>query len=322
MIVEISSHGSSISKKYERFIIRTPDAEDYELPAKKVEAILVSSNANITTGAIRLCAEHQIQLVILSYGKIIGRFWSSTFGRQTQIRRQQYMNVQTELAFKVSKKLLLEKIKSQKKVLFDLRRNRTDIELRRHLEQSIKYIDGVIVKVDNMLFTKDYSGSFLGLEGSCANTYFEMISKCLPNKWRFKKRTQNPGLDPFNASLNYMYGITYAEIEKSVIIHGLDPHAGFYHKDSYGKPTLVFDIIEPCRPVIDKALISLFNKKITKDEWFSESEHARGVELTKDGRSGLISCYRNNCQKTVKEIARDCCKSLVIDLLELDKTVV
>lgn len=270
MIIEIFTHGSSIHRKRERFIIKIPETKDSEIPADKIDAILISSNAMISTQAIRLCVERQIQLVIISFtGKPIARMWSSTPGRQTQIRRQQYLNYDTVFAFDFTKKLLAEKLLKQKNFLAQLKQNRKQGELAQQISDTVCFINKIIQDLKKQTYEKNFTQKFLGYEGTCAARYFEMISACLPEKWQFQKRTQNPGLDEFNASLNYLYGMAYQSIEKTVIISGLDPNAGFYHKDHYGKPTLVYDLIEPCRPIIDKSLVYLFNRRIVKDNWFT-----------------------------------------------------
>ena len=321
MIIEVSTHGSGIHRRRERFLIKMPEQKDQEIPSEKVEAILVSANASITTQAMQLCVERQIQLVLTSYtGYPICRMWSSSFGRQTQIRRQQYLNENTVFAFNLIKKILLEKLSKQRRVLVTLRQNRTQEQLRADLSNSVSSITGIMNHVKKLPYEKNFAQRFLGFEGSCAVLYFQMISACLPKKWQFDKRTQNPGLDEFNTSLNYMYGLTYTNVEKIIIVCGLDPNAGFYHKDHYGKPTLSYDLIEPCRPIIDKALLYLFNKRIVHENWFAdESGISVGIQLSKIGRSNLISCFKEECQNTIEKIVWQYCRELTHDLLKLDK---
>ncbi len=322
MIIEVFTHGASIHKKRERFVIKIPNEKDQEISAQKTDAILVSSNAMISTAAMKLCVERQIQLVITSYtGQPIARMWSSAPGRQTQLRRQQYLNYDTKFAFTLTKQLLHEKLTNQKNYLSQLKQNRKDTILTRRLADTISFMDKTIHKLDEYNFKKNYAQTFLGFEGICAQRYFESLSACLPKRWQFEKRTQNPGLDEFNACLNYLYGMAYVSIEKIVIISGLDPNAGFYHKDHYGKPTLVYDIIEPYRPIMDKSLVYLFNRRMVKDNWFSEyqTKISHAVELSKEGRFELISIYKNNCLSLIERQAWQQCREITKDLLILDR---
>ena len=320
MIIEIATHGSSIKRRRERFLIQIPEQKNTEIPAEKTSAILISSNAMISTSAIQLCIERHIQLVITGWsGKPIARMWTSSPGRQTQIRRQQYINYNTTFAFETTKQILIGKLNKQKRFLIELKQNRKDEYIVKNLAESISFFNKIINEIKNIEYSKSFANSFLGFEGSCAMRYFSMISACLPKKWQFSRRTQNPGLDPFNAALNYMYGIAYSNIEKIVVLSGLDPTAGFYHKDNYAKPTLVFDLIEPCRPIIDKSLVYLFNRKIVRDNWFANSSTpCTYVELTKDGRYELIASYREKCQKIIEKETWKRCQNITKSLLELD----
>ncbi len=47
-------------------------------------------------------------------------------------------------------------------------------------------------------------------------------------------------------------------MEKACILAGLDPCLGFLHTDNYGKPSLVFDLIEPFRILAERAVVLLF----------------------------------------------------------------
>ena len=311
-------------RRRERFIVRVPDQKDEEISAEIVDAIIITSNAMISTAAIRLCVERHIQLMIASWsGKSLARLWASSPGRQTQIRRQQYLNLDTMFAYDTTKKLLLAKLLKQKRFLLDLKQNRKPSELTKNISETVSFFNKIIQDIKNIPYDKNFASHFLGFEGSCATRYFQMLSATLPKKWRFEHRTQNPGLDSFNAALNYIYGMAYFSIEKIIILSGLDPTAGFYHRDNYAKPTLVYDLIEPCRPMMDKSLMYLFSKRIVKDEWFSDDIHldiSSGVEITKQGRTEIIRTYKKTCQKKIEADTWIRCKSITEQFLNIDKT--
>ena len=335
MIIELSTHGSALRRKRERFLIviknhKTGEKIEEEIPAEKVEAIIITANAMISTQAVKLCMEKQIQLVLASWtGRPFARMWSSTPGRATEIRRKQYMNSNTNIGLEISRDIVIEKLKKQHKLLLDLRNNRR----RTDNNTAVLNLDDAIATINNMkrkviqlnINMRGFKQSLLGFEGVCASKYFMALSKCLPKKWMFLRRSQNPGLDSFNASLNYMYGMGYASVEKTIILSGLDPNAGFYHADSYGKPTLTFDIIELCRPLIDRTLMTLFNKRVVKDDWF-ESEMPKindvdetheniskfmAIRITKIGRGALLSSYKEEDLKLVEKISWQYCKKII-----------
>ena len=78
--------------------------------------------------------------------------------------------------------------------------------------------------------------------------------------------------------LNYGYGILYSQVERALVLAGLDPYAGFIHVDRPGKPSMVLDLIEPFRaPVVDRPMLGLANRgvKIEQDERGFLTEAAR-----------------------------------------------
>ena len=310
MIVEITTHGSTLKRNHDSFIVQTHDGKT-EFPAEKIDAIIVSSNSLISTQAVRLCIEKQIQLVISTWsGKPIARLWSSSLGKSTELRRNQYLNQNTVIGYEISLNILTKKLKGQKQFLVDLRNNRELPPIK--LETAISTIGNSLKKLALMKYTDNYKTTFLGLEGACAANYFQAISSILPEKWSTNKRSQHPAHDEFNAALNYLYGMTYNDVEKIIILSGLDPNAGFYHSDSYGKPTLSFDIIEIIRPVVDRIIVTSFTKKMAKDNWFEkQDDDTNSIFLSKEGRQFLISSYVENGRKTIETESWDFCKFMI-----------
>jgi CRISP-associated protein Cas1 len=132
----------------------------------------------------------------------------------------------------------------------------------------------------------------------------------MPMKWRFRQRSQHPAYDEFNAALNYIYGIGYSDEEKIIILSGLEPNSGFYHTDSYGKPTLSYDLMELVRAWLDRTVVSTFTRREAKENWFEKQrEMDNAIFLTKVGRKALLSLYREiNKTKIESEIWRYCSK--------------
>ncbi|XHH09871.1 MAG: CRISPR-associated endonuclease Cas1 [Candidatus Bathyarchaeia archaeon] len=310
MILEISEHGSTLKRSHECFIIKTP-TEKAEVPAEKVDAIIVTANALVSTQAVALCLEKNIQLVLANWaGKPFGRFWVSTPGRATEIRRRQYLHQDTVLAFKVSKDIVGCKLRAQKKLLVDLKGNRK--EPTEKLGRAIKAISKSLDTLSNLEYSGSFKQSLLGIEGFAASEYFSAISAVLPKKYAFKERSRQPAQDKFNCVLNYIYGLAYSTVEKVVILSGLDPNAGIYHADSYGKPTLVFDLIELFRAKVDRVVVKLFTKKLVNDSWFTSAQEApNGVYLTKEGRKAVITAYMSDVCALIEKESWLYCRKII-----------
>lgn len=315
MIIEISEHGTVVKRNHECFLIKTATGK-VEVPAENTDAVLITANALISTQAISLCIEKGIQLVLAEWsGKPFGRLWVCAPGKATELRRKQYLNQDSIVAFTFSKEIVAKKLKEQKRFLVELKNNRS-VNDNDVINQAIRFLQVSLFNLKKVEFSRSFKQELLGIEGSSASLYFSALSSVLPKKYQFTERSRRPASDPFNAVLNYVYGLTYADVEKVVILSGLDPNAGFYHADAYGKPTLVFDLIEIFRTRVDRIAVKIFTKRIARESWFQILEHGDklGVFLTKDARAYLIKEYVNNVALIVEKEGWRYCRKL-IDML-------
>ena len=147
-------------------------------------------------------------------------------------------------------------------------------------------------KVDNQ------RDRMMGHEGIAGRAYFGCLGKIVPSEYRFASRSRQPAKDPFNAMLNYGYGILYSLVERAQILAGLDPHIGFLHTDNYNKPSLVYDMIEPFRIIAERATTLFFTGRRVKKDFFRDVPG--GIELAPDGRAALIANLNERLDKSVR----------------------
>ena len=84
--------------------------------------------------------------------------------------------------------------------------------------------------------------------------------------------TARHATNPFHAILNYAYGMLEAQVLVAINASGLDPACGYLHVDRIGRNSLVFDLMEPHRPRVDRLVLSLFEKTIFSRGMFSLQE--------------------------------------------------
>jgi CRISPR-associated protein Cas1 len=321
-------------------VVKNEDGKS-EVPAEKVDAIIASANILISSQAIKLCIEKNIQLVVADWaGRPIARLWASTAGKSTELRRRQYANQDTVLGVQISLELVRTKLKGQKGLLQDLKPPYSDFSYASvmlkgqkgllqdlkdnrkvdapEITRAIDIISNALSQIRKLQPDDRTKQTLLGLEGTSASAYFRAISSSLPSKWSFEHRSQYPALDGFNASLNYAYGIAYSDVEKIIILSGLDPNSGFYHADSYGKPTLSFDLMELVRPLVDRTVVSLFNKKMVSERWFEKKDDS-SIFLTKDARLMLLTSYSEKNRKELEKITWRFCRGMIKRLTGEDK---
>lgn len=124
------------------------------------------------------------------------------------------------------------------------------------------------------------SGVLLSIEGRAAQKYWAGVKQLFLTEVDWPGRRTQGATDAVNSALNYGYGILYGQVERALVLAGLDPYAGFLHVDRPGKPSLVFDLVEEFRQtVVDRTVIAIFNR-------------AMAVELDERGR--LVEASRRS----------------------------
>jgi len=60
---------------------------------------------------------------------------------------------------------------------------------------------------------------------------------------------------PVNAISNYAYAALESELRINAIAEGYDPTIGIMHEGSDGSSKFIFDVMEPERPKVDRAVL-------------------------------------------------------------------
>lgn len=112
------------------------------------------------------------------------------------------------------------------------------------------------------------------VEGRAALAYFRSLQKVpirwkgtrqkpIPDNWHFvplrqsgKTGTNRQATHPFNAMLNYAYGVLESRVRIDTVAAGLDPTIGYLHAAQPGRVALVYDLMEPMRPVVDGLILN------------------------------------------------------------------
>lgn len=284
----INTYGSYLQKNGDCFKVKT-DEKVFELSCKKVSSILISTAAYITTDAIKMAMDNNIDIVFMDeYGDPYGRVWHSKLGSTTLIRRRQLEIAETEEGLKLALDWVKTKFENQSGLLSKLRETRPHRSS--EITENIGKLENIMQGLGTMEGTvEENRASIMGIEGSGGRVYFAALSSLMPDRFKFNGRSRNPAKDEFNALLNYSYGVLYSKVEKACIVAGLDPYVGFIHTDHYNKKSLVFDLIENYRAWADETVVNLFAGRKVKSEHFDPVPN--GFTLNKEGKALLIGQF-------------------------------
>jgi len=290
MQLVINTRGSYLKKNAQCFLVKD-DEKVFEVAADKVDSILITTSATITTDAIEFAVSKNIDIIFLNqFGDPFGRVWHSKLGSTTRIRRKQLECEKNSVGFRFARNWIAKKIENQIEFLRELKKNRPDS--RNSLDISIQKMLDIHQSLSELTGSLDLKrGTIMGYEAMASQIYFSALSEIMPDQWKFKGRSRDPARDAFNCLLNYGYGILYSQVERACIIAGLDPYIGFLHKDNYNKKSFVFDLIELFRTHVDRAVIGLFSRKQVSPELFDIIPG--GLYLNQEGKKVLISAFND-----------------------------
>lgn len=297
MQLVVNSAGSYITQKDGLFRLKNKDRR-FDVSPQKIESIVISNQAMLTTQAVIAALENNIDIIFLDgYGDPIGRVWFARMGSTAFIRRKQLEAAEDEKGLELVMDMIRKKIENQAGFLKKLMYARPGKEAL--FKNPINIIDSSLSGLAMHNGTlEDARNSIMGFEGTAGRAYFQCLSKLMPEKHIFKGRSRRPAKDPFNAVLNYCYGILYSRIEKACILAGLDPYVGFLHTDNYNKKSMVFDLIEPFRIFAEQTAVYLFTGKKIKDEFFHMADNA--VSLSDKGKPLVVDAINSHMDETVR----------------------
>lgn len=310
MQIFINTYGTYLHVKEEMFEIRVRESKQEKfktnhIAAHKITSFVVSKGAAITTDAIALALKHNIDIVVVENdGHPMGRFWHSKLGSTTKIRKQQLEASLNKTGLDWVKAWITEKLNNQSEYLLDLAKHRE--KQRSELQEKAKKIQeyrGRVLELDGNQ-VQDVADMLRALEGNSGRVFFEALSMAIPKEYSFEGRSFRPAKDPFNAMLNYAYGILYSRVERALMLAGLDPYVGFMHRDDYNMKSLVFDFIEPYRIHAERCVFGLFSTKKVNKAYFNDI--TGGISLNPEGKPVLVEHFIKYLdQDTIRYMGRN-----------------
>ena len=272
MELVLNTFGTSLSRDNEAFVITHKDGRQ-RIPVVGIKSIQISRGAQITSDAVMLAIENEIEVLFMDKGGTpIGRVWSPKYGSISTIRKGQLNFTFTKDALNWIKEVISKKIENQQALLLMMRTDDAVIASLR--DKSISRLEDYRTKIAALEgdIVSDVASQLRGWEGIASKIYFETLNFFIPEEYRFASRSQHPAMDVVNALLNYGYGLLYGKIEGALIKAGIDPYVGIMHRDDYNRPVLVYDVIELYRIWVDYVVYSLVSQRVITDDYYSVRE--------------------------------------------------
>ena len=267
IVMVFSNNGEKLSFGNDNLIVSESDGSvKLQTTCYRISALFIVGHITITSALIAKSHKFGFSIYLMTTSfrtyDIIGH---ETEGH-VRLRQKQYASDHLD----IGKHLVVNKICNQISVLKSHRTN--DWGLRECIENMEQIADRVQDQSD--------VHSVMGLEGNAAKLYFRHQFD-LP-VWN--GRMPRAKTDFVNSTLDIGYTILFNTVDSFLRMYGFDTYKGVLHTCFYMRKSLVCDLVEPFRPIIDRQIRKSINLGQCRTDHFNvvDGRYLLSIEHQKD----------------------------------------
>ena len=223
-----------------------------KFPFQKILALFIIGHATITTPLIEKCRKRGVYIAVLKPNLRPIFTCGNNAEANFLLRERQYTHNSEDVS--LPKLIVNNKISNQLKLLLNTRRKDS---LTIH---AINTCEEALVTIKQAKSFRD----LMGIEGWAAKSFFNAYYQDM----NWKQRQPRIKCDEINVTLDIGYTLLFNYIETFVRMFGFDLYCGFYHRQWFKRKSLVCDLMEPFRCIIDREVRKSFNLHHFKKEHF------------------------------------------------------
>ena len=253
IIFAFLSRGENISFKNDNIIIKNEDDKiKHQSSCYRLFTLFVVGHISVTSGLLERSKRFGFNIVFMNHNLKVYGVWANGAEGNVNLRKKQYAYDKWEIA----QNLVINKIDQQIRALRKIRA-RSDAK-NRAIEKLISY--------QKYLFTKHFElKELLGVEGTASKIYFQSLFE----EFNWQGRRPRAKQDITNCLMDIGYSLLFCFIEGLLLVYGFDVYVGVYHRQFFQRKSLVCDLVEPFRPIIDFTIYKAYRLNQIKEEDFS-----------------------------------------------------
>lgn len=206
-----------------------------KLPFPKILSLMVIGHTTVTTALIEHCNKNGIPIVVMKPNFRPVFYFGNMAEGNFLLRKKQFENNKGVLS--IAQCLIQNKLMNQISLLIKTK------EKNRTITSDISLIQKLSISAGEAL---DYR-ALMGLEGKAAKAFFRSYFGFAD--WR--QREPRVKQDTVNATLDIGYTMLFNYVECMTRLFGFDPYMGVYHQLWFRRKSLVCDLMEPFRCIVD-----------------------------------------------------------------------
>ena len=198
-------------------------------------ALFIIGEISLTSVLIKQCVSFGFPIVLLGRNmRPVANIRCSAEGN-TLLRKKQYC-IAHERQLRIAKELVRQKIANQMQLIRDLR----------YLSESDKTTLAMMESFD--VEAAGNTKELMGIEGSASRVFFAAYFRQLG--WTRREPRCRPDICNFLLDIGYTYLFQF--IAAMLSLYGFDLYCGILHSFFYQRMSLVCDIVEPFRCIVDR----------------------------------------------------------------------
>lgn len=254
--IVIDNYGSYLGMERGCFVVKDKEGnvKKYPLFENEIGEVVLKSGNTVSTGALASLGFWDIDVLVMTQrGRPVAMLKSLDDDSHVKTRLCQYEAYNNDKGIHIAKQIVVSKLEGQNLVL---RKH----GMRHHgfsFKEKTESVEGE--RLDKI------RAKLHGIEGRYSKRYFDQIFGLFPESIRPESRKNFRAYDGINNIFNLAYEMLSWKVHQALIKAKLEPYLGFLHSVQYGKPSLVCDLQELYRHLVDDFLIQYCKKLRTRD---------------------------------------------------------
>lgn len=253
VIFAMLNDGEKISFKNDNIVIRKEDNSiKLQSTCYRLFVLFIAGHFSLTSGLMERARKFSFTIVFLNYYMRPYAVLPAKAEGNVILRRTQYYYDD----FDVGAYIISNKIHNQNFLLKKIRNKSEDLK---------KIISLMEVYEKSVLVPGLSLQEIMGVEGVAARGYFEQLF--CDHDWTARRpRVKH---DAINCLMDIGYTILFNLVNAMLELFGFDTYVGVLHREFFHRKSLVCDIVEPFRPIVDASLIKALNLgQIHEDDFY------------------------------------------------------
>ncbi len=297
----IPMEGDKLSFSNDNVVVKDKDGGiKHQSTCYRLFMICIVGGITITSGLIQRAKKFGFSICFMTQSLKVYEVIGARLEGNTLLRKGQY----TYDEINMGRYIIQNKIKNQKAALI---KQRSKLE---YVKEGISLLDKYIAEVSN----KQSIMEIMGVEGNASKVYFARHF----NNVQWNGRQPRIKRDYVNALMDIGYTILFNFIDSVLSVYGFDVYYGIFHRSFYMRKSLVCDMVEPFRVIVDYQIKKSINLGQFREEDFEIYNGKWSLKWKCNGKyvsifMGTILEYKEDIFKYIQSYYRAFMKMKPID---------